>query len=206
MLDAIKIDYSQIISFWFETSPGECNISKKKILWWGKDLNNDILIRKKFGFLFEPDSYIFRDYCKQWLTMGPEACLAAIILADQFPRHLFRNTHESYLHDPFALELCYYALRMKYDQYLHPAQRIFLYLPLEHSESIDEQKHSLEQFRKLYLECRGTENEELTREAFALSEGHFEIIKQFSRFPYRNKVLNRRNTSEEEKWLKEFNL
>jgi uncharacterized protein (DUF924 family) len=71
-------------------------------------------------------------------------------------------------------------------------QRMFLYLPFEHSEDRADQALSVELFGRLG-------NDEWKRYAVA----HKEIIDRFGRFPHRNAVLGRESTPAELARLKE---
>jgi uncharacterized protein (DUF924 family) len=67
-----------------------------------------------------------------------------------------------------------------------PAERLFLYLPFEHSEDRADQALAVRLIGQLG-------NEEWTRYALA----HQSIIDRFGRFPHRNAVLGRTSTPDE---------
>jgi uncharacterized protein (DUF924 family) len=72
------------------------------------------------------------------------------------------------------------------DTTLRTEERLFLYLPFEHSENHDDQALSVQLFSKLG-------HDEWLRFAVA----HQSIIERFGRFPHRNAVLGRPSTAEE---------
>ena len=79
---------------------------------------------------------------------------------------------------------------------LAPIEKVFLYLPFEHSENLDDHDVGVERMRSLeaFAETRG-----LTEWA----ERHRAIIRRFGRFPHRNAALGRPSTAEEAEFLKQ---
>jgi uncharacterized protein (DUF924 family) len=189
--------------------------------WFGKDLTQPLAMaenwfRKDEGFDGEVKSR-FGDHVARaargdyggW-GAGAEAALALIILLDQFPRNIHRDSALSFSHDEAALGICLEGLEKGSDFLLAPIRRSFYYMPLMHSESIEHQHRSVEKFAALAsaggkpaptepgmaLElARALEN----NHRFAVA--HMELIERFGRFPHRNAVLNRRNTPEESTYL-----
>jgi uncharacterized protein (DUF924 family) len=117
--------------------------------------------------------------------------LAAIIVLDQFSRNMFRGLPRAFATDVIALELARSAIARGVDHELTNDERLFLYLPFEHSENVDDQARSEELVSKL-------NDEKLTRYAAA----HRDIINRFGRFPHRNALLERVSTPEEVEFLK----
>ncbi|MFZ2237491.1 MAG: DUF924 family protein, partial [Dokdonella sp.] len=130
------------------------------------------------------------------------AWLALLILLDQFPRNLFRDSPRAFSGDAKALSLALSGIERGDDQRVHPLARLFCYLPLEHSEDLPMQERSVALFRKL--------NEDATAEATAQFDGwldyairHRDVIAKFGRFPHRNAVLGRESTAAERDYLAE---
>ena len=65
--------------------------------------------------------------------------LAAVIVFDQFPRNMFRGTPRAFATDPLALALARRMVDTGLDRDLSKDERMFLYLPFEHSEQAAEQ-------------------------------------------------------------------
>jgi len=82
-------------------------------------------------------------------------------------------------------------LRRGFDKESPPTERLFFYLPFEHSERFVDQDRSVELVSALG-------DADLT--AYAVR--HRDIIQRFGRFPHRNKLLGRSSTPEEEEFLK----
>ena len=80
-----------------------------------------------------------------------------------------------------------------FDRGLTQAQRLFLYLPLEHSEALGDQEDCVR------LVARLDENPDWTDYAVQ----HRDVIARFGRFPHRNAILGREMTDEEAEFLKE---
>lgn len=177
---------SEVLSFWFGTT-----LEMRKA-WFTKDPAFDAEIRDRFLPLYEQ---VAAGQFDTWMNSA-ESCLALIIVLDQFPRNMFRGTPRSFATNPKALNIARWAIAQGLDQQLSPIQRFFFYLPLEHSENLDDQIESVrlyEQFRNL---------PELA-DTYDYAIRHHDVIKQFGRFPHRNSILDRPSTPEEVEFLKQ---
>ncbi len=170
----------EILHFWFEeTKPQQ---------WFQKNDDFDQQIRDRFMMTYE----MARDgVCDNW-KQDADGCLALCIVLDQFPRNMFRNDAKAFATDEKALMVAKYAVSKGFDQLMVPLRRRFLYLPFEHSESIDDQKKSVDFFAKM-------KKDDPLGHDYALR--HLEVIEKFGRFPHRNAVLQRENTADEEEYL-----
>lgn len=106
--------------------------------------------------------------------------LAAIILFDQVPRNAYRDTAEAFATDHIALGIARDVVAHGRDAGLTKDERLFLYLPFEHSENLDDQRESVRLISDLG-------DQRLLQ--FALD--HQAMIERFGRFPHRNKALGR---------------
>ena len=113
-------------------------------------------------------------------------------MLDQFSRNLFRDDPRAFDWDATALQLAQAAIALKLDTQLPPVQRSFLYMPFMHSESLTQQRQSLELFAR--IKQTGNLNS---------AQRHFDVIEQFGRFPHRNEVLSRASTAAELAFLKQ---
>ena len=77
---------------------------------------------------------------------------------------------------------------------LLPVERLFVYLPFEHSESLADQERACELTAPL---AAFPETNDVLRYAIA----HRDIIRRFGRFPHRNAVLGRVTTPPEQAYL-----
>ncbi|MGD9829029.1 MAG: DUF924 family protein [Hyphomicrobiaceae bacterium] len=169
-----------VLTFWFaEMSPAD---------WFTKSQAIDNLISARFREIFEQ----VKARTIEELASSPERALAAVIVLDQFPRNMFRDTPAAFATDARALALSAAAIERGHDANLDQAGRKFLYMPYQHSEDRGEQARSIELFARL------GEPETLD---FAIR--HKDIVDRFGRFPHRNAILGRISTAEELAFLEE---
>jgi uncharacterized protein (DUF924 family) len=126
----------------------------------------------------------------------PPGCLALVLLLDQVPRNVYRGTPRAFTTDPAARAVTRHALSEGFDQVLTTtAERMFLYLPLEHSEELKDQQDCV----RLVAALEGA------AEFLSYAERHRDVIARFGRFPHRNAILGRESTEEEIEFLKQPN-
>lgn len=125
----------------------------------------------------------------------PRGCLALVLLFDQVPRNVYRATPKAFAFDARGREVTRHALKMGFDEALKPVERVFLLMPLEHSEDLVDQKDCVR------LMAAIPEAEEF----LPYAERHLEIVERFGRFPHRNAILGRESTEAELEFLKEPN-
>jgi uncharacterized protein (DUF924 family) len=193
--DQVRIE--RVLSFWFKAHELSApQIDGRMDIWFGEDPVFDHEIEKQFARDVEDASNGGIDYWAHQ-TRGR---LALIILLDQFRRNIYRGTAEAFAKDKAALKLCVEGAMQKKERDLTPIQRVFFYMPLQHAESRKVQAKSVEIFQRLAKTVSPTYRETFETVAH-FAELHHDIIQQFGRFPHRNKVLNRKNTPEEEEYL-----
>src|SRR5690606_32287203 len=131
----------------------------------------------------------------------PQGRLALIILLDQFPRNMYRETPQAFAFDAKARALTLEGLQAGDDQALRPIERVFFYLPLEHAEDLALQHRCVELFETLAASLP-----EETRKSFDgftdFARKHRVIVERFGRFPHRNAILGRESTDEEIAFLR----
>lgn len=187
--------WQPLLDWWFGTAekPDEIAADKGK-LWFGKGHDRQAL--ERFGDLVEQ---ALAGGLTDW-AQRPEGWLALVLLLDQLPRMIFRNTPESFSGDLRAQALVAQGLAAGFDQQLKPIQRVFIYLVLEHCENLTVQNEAVSRFIELVRE-----QPEAQRAVFEdnldYAERHQKIIARFGRFPHRNAVLGRESTAEEVEFL-----
>lgn len=186
----------EILLFWFGDDPEHPFQLAPR--WWKKDPEFDREIEAAFGADLQK---AIRGEYDQW-KQDPESSLALVILLDQFSRNIFRDTPRAFAQDDQALKICRHAMETEIDQKLNPAQRVFLYMPLMHSEDRSIQELSLKAFQKLAENCPEPWKDQIENN-FEFARRHADIIFRFGRYPHRNKILNRPSTLEEERFLTE---
>jgi uncharacterized protein (DUF924 family) len=178
----MKILASEVLRFWFGEGPEYGKAHKR---WFEKNPAFDAEVRTRFSKLHQQLSA-----GREWLD-APRECLARIVVLDQFPRNMFRGTARAFATDALALAAARHAIASGYDRDWLRVEKIFAYLPFEHSESLADQERACELMRPL-----GDEQYD-----YALR--HLKIIQRFGRFPHRNAILGRESTPEEIEFLKQ---
>lgn len=183
----VNTSKDDVLTFWFGTKD-VADFPKSLQKWWKKDASFDQEIRDLFLPLHEQAMQGDLDHWQD----TPAGCLALVIVLDQFSRNMFRDTPRSFASDSRALDITFHALEKGFDACLPESGRLFLYLPLEHSEDIDNQNACVSLMRNF---------EEAQFLDFAIK--HRDVIRRFGRFPHRNAILGRPNTADEEAFLQQ---
>ncbi len=157
-----------VLHFWFSRGWDD---------WWTANPAFDQEISAHFLPLWEAE----RHGLPEAFLTDSDTAIAGVILFDQFPRNMFRGHADQFSTDPLALTIAKGAIECGYDDGMTSAQRGFLYMPFEHSESLDDQRRSLLLFTALGNEAQ-----------LEYARKHYEIIEKFGRFPHRNAVLGRK--------------
>src|SRR5215213_4929382 len=181
----------EVLVFWFGRE-GEKGYGEFREVWFTKDPDFDREIRTRFEAVYKEAA---AGRLESWKE-DPRSCLALIVVLDQFPRNMFRGDARMYATDGLALATARHAIERAYDRELARFQRVFIYLPFEHSEDLEDQRLSVELFHRLAEE---TGQEDL----LVCAVRHLKIIESFGRFPHRNEILGRRTTPEEAEFLRE---
>lgn len=189
-----------ILHFWF--GEGEAGYAEMAPKWWKKDPAFDQAIKQKFESLF----FVEPKALEPWKTL-PSGLLALIVLYDQFPRNIYRDTPQSFAFDDKALSLSNLVIEHKWDKDLHFIERVFSYMPFQHSEELADQKHSVALFKNLVdeAELSGSPWLATLKNNYTYAFRHYEIIDRFGRFPHRNRILNRESTELERVFLSQPN-
>lgn len=122
----------------------------------------------------------------------PEGVLALLILLDQIPRNIFRNSPHAFATDGLAVQIATRAIDRRFDIATDSDLRVFFYLPLEHAEDMALQERCV-------MLTEALRDPEYTKYAVL----HRDIIARFGRFPHRNAILGRKSTPEELQFLAE---
>lgn len=183
-----------VLTFWFGEEPytAQSYASRRK-LWFGKDPAVDQQIRDRFLDLYHQAS---AGLLQDWVQT-PQGCVALVVLLDQFPRNMFRDQPQAFATDAQALSITQRAIAQGFDQPLSPAEQLFLYLPLEHSENLNHQRQCV-----ALMEALCQDHPEFN-DPFDYALRHQAVIERFGRFPHRNRILGRESTAEELEFLKQ---
>jgi uncharacterized protein (DUF924 family) len=188
-----------ILNFWFGANSDDAEVARSQAkLWWGKDKEIDDEIGRRFE---DTVRAAVAGELNDWLTTA-RGQLALIIVTDQFPRNIYRETARAFSSDIKALAWCLYGLDRRADRELRPVERVFFYLPLEHAESREHQRRSVECFSNLFAIVPAPQKG-IFEEYLNYAIRHRDVIERFGRFPHRNKILGRDSTPEELAFLLE---
>lgn len=172
-----------VIGFWRAAGPQK---------WFAKTPAFDESIRLKF----EPVHHrAARGEYDAWVESA-EGALALLILLDQFPRNLYRNSGHAFATDGKARAIARKAVSAGFDRQVEPQLRPFFYLPFEHSEDLADQDECI-RLCTLHKDATGD------AETLKWAEIHRDIIVRFGRFPHRNPALGRITTPKEQAFLDE---
>lgn len=166
-------------------------------LWFGKSQQTDQDIWNRFG---ADVALALRGHYDHWALNvdHPRLLVALIIMLDQFPRNIYRDTSQMYDGDARCLSLVKRGLRVGSSEQLRPIERVFLCLALTHSESMEDQHLCMEEWRRAMDELTADDPLNAFHE---ILHRHVAVIQRFGRFPHRNKILQRANTAAEEDFL-----
>ena len=170
---------NDILTFWTEAGPKQ---------WFAKNPRFDEAIRLKFEAVHHAAA---RGEYDGWAA-SPEGALALLIVLDQFPRNLYRDSAHSWATDPKARAIARAATDAGWHRQVAPELASFMLLPFEHSEDLADQDRGLELAREMG-----------DPDLLKWHQIHRDIIARFGRFPHRNAALGRVTTPEEQAFLDE---
>lgn len=166
-----------VLDYWM-TELGEAG-------WYAGGEALDSAIRARF----EPAWHQARAGALGGWQVNPEGVLAFLILTDQMPRNMFRNTANAFATDPLARIAAYRFIGLGWDQRIAGPARQFYFLPSTHSENQADQNRSVSLFQSRHV-FGDTRN-------LLHARAHREVIRRFGRFPTRNAALGRTSTPAE---------
>jgi uncharacterized protein (DUF924 family) len=172
---------ADVVAFWREAGPAR---------WYAKDAVFDAEIRERFVALHHAAA---RRELTGWGDTA-EGALALLLLLDQFPRNLWRNSAHAFATDALARIEAARAIEAGHDKSLSLELRVFFYLPFEHSELLADQERCLALTRRLAADGGDPD-------LIKWAQLHHDIIARFDRFPHRNAALGRETTPEEQAFL-----
>lgn len=173
----VNADPFDLISFWKNAGTAK---------WFARDDAFDATLRERYAAAHHAAA---RRDLDGWRRTA-DGALALVLLLDQIPRNLFRNSAHAFATDGLARAIASAAIDAGHDRAVDRELRLFFYMPFEHSEALADQDRSLALFDAMgddyYLKY---------------ATAHRDVIVRFGRFPHRNAALGRANTTEEQAWL-----
>ncbi|VVP56257.1 hypothetical protein PS862_05744 [Pseudomonas fluorescens] len=185
--------WQPLLEWWFGSAEASSEVAAdRRRLWFGKRDSQDLEAQTRFG-----------DWVEQALAGGltewaqrPEGWLALVLLLDQLPRMIFRDTPKSFAGDIRAQALVAQGIAADFDRQLRPIERVFIYLVFEHCESLAVQNEAVSRYIDLVAQ-QPESDRALFTDYLDYAEQHQQVIARFGRFPHRNAVLGRESTAEE---------
>ena len=188
-----------ILEYWFGGFPDAYSADPTRFKMWfeeGHKYDQEIFIR--FGAVYQR---AVEGELEHWLEM-PRGRLAVILLLDQFSRHIHRGYPEAFAQDEKAQAVCLEGIGAGDDLNLHPVERSFFYLPLQHAEAIGKQKYSVQAFNQLLSDVPES-HQQPYRDMLEYAMNHHYVIESYGRFPELNEILGRESTEEELRFIEE---
>jgi uncharacterized protein (DUF924 family) len=186
-----------VLDYWFgDLDHTRAYFRERNRLWFGGAPETDDFIRASFeADLIEAAA----GHLAAW-SDTPRGSLALIVLLDQFSLNLYREEPRSYDQSALAIPLARKLVDTGLEHTLTPAERVFVYLPFEHSEALPDQELSVALYRRLAKESPPALTEIMTYYLdYAIR--HHRVVARFGRFPDRNEVHGRPSTPEELQFL-----
>ena len=186
-----------VTTFWFRDATRSPEaLERRGAVWFGAEPAFDSECAIRFAASLEDAA---RGALDDWAGT-PQGRLALVILLDQMPRNIHRGSPAAFAHDAQAAAHCIAGIESGQDRSLHPVERVFLYMPLQHAEDLGLQRRSVERFESLAAEVDDAWRARFAENAH-YARLHRDIVERFGRFPHRNRVLGRESTEEELSYL-----
>ncbi len=187
---------NRLLDYWFGPDGQRNEASRQhRKLWFTPSASQEVDLRKQWAGLH---LCAIRGELTHW-CFTPQARLGLILLLDQFPRVLYRSTPLAFAYDGQALSLCLAGIHAGQDIELQLQERLFFYMPLQHSEDLAAQQISVDKTRQLLDDF--PDSRESVASSLKYAQLHHDIIERFGRFPHRNQILGRQPTQPETDWL-----
>ena len=199
--DAVT-DITSIIQYWFGDNEVDV-VEGRDSFWFSGGSEVDQQIKDQFSALVINAKQQKLDDWERWINTA-KGSLAVILLLDQFTRNIYRGNAEAFVSDNLARSICLNGLKQGFDQQLSSSERVFYYLPLEHSELIVDQERCVKLFKQLANNIDAKYDGQYHKMfSFYVEYAviHYEIIKNYGRFPHRNALLGRESTAAELNYL-----
>ncbi|MCE4068938.1 MULTISPECIES: DUF924 family protein [Pseudomonas] len=191
--------WQSLLDWWFGNALDANEVAaQRNALWFGKSACQDVDSENRFGGLVRQ---ALDGGLQEW-EREPQSWLALILLLDQLPRMIFRDTPRAYAGDARAQQLVRQGLAAGFDRQLPRIERVFVYIVLEHAEDLASQNEAVRLYEELQSES--SESDKVLFAGYlAYARKHQVVIDRFGRFPHRNLILGRDSTAEEAQFLTE---
>lgn len=214
---------TKVLDFWFFEDRNRYNGN----LWWNgisyerhglnTQVDTDAFIAKNWkdavdNYIQNPSVDLFSEphLLNEW-AHSVEGKVALLVLFDQFPRNIYRNSKKAFALDHYALQVANNLLETDNVNSLPSMYLLCIYVALMHSEQL--QHISTAHLGILKLARRHENDLEKPQKTYLslvkmskTCEKHYKVIQKFGRYPHRNKVIGRLSTPEELQYLESADL
>jgi uncharacterized protein (DUF924 family) len=186
-----------VLEYWFgDLDHTPSYFKARNRLWFGGESATDEFIRASFERdLIEAAA----GRLAAWAAT-PRGTLALIVLLDQFSLNLYREQPRSYDQSALAIPLARQLVDTELERTLTPAERVFVYLPFEHSETPADQELSVALYERLAREAPRS-LAPIMDSYLDYARRHHRVVARYGRFPDRNEVYGRPSRPEELEFL-----
>jgi len=181
-----------LLDAWFGP-PDDPGRERQREIWFKSTAEFDAALRDAFLADYEAAA---AGALRSWEAQ-PEGALGVVLLLDQIPRNIFRGTPRAYATDAAARAAADRALERGFDRLVPQVWRLFFYMPLHHSEDLEDQRRSVALFGTL------PRNPDRRASLRRYGRPYVEVIERFGRFPHRNAILGRESTPDEIAFIEE---
>lgn len=189
----------EILDYWFGSAPDDpATAQRKAALWWGRSEATDAELHARFDATHQAAT---AGRLEGWAATL-EGRVALVVVLDQLSRNIHRGTPGAFAQDPAARRHALAVIDRGEDRSCPFFHRVFLYLPLEHSERLADQERCCRLFEQLRDECPAP-LQEAARMYLQFARAHRDIVARFGRFPHRNAILGRPSSAEEQAFLEQ---
>lgn len=194
----MRVDSAEhVLDFWFgDEQASEVVQEELAARWFARDAAFDAEIRTRFGNLVDK---AISGELRVW-EGSPRSWLALVLVLDQFPRNLYRDSALAYSGDERAQRIALAGIARGDDLALPVRCRAFAYLPLEHAEDLPLQLRCVSLFEVLAADPEASPPG-VYAQYLGYARRHCEVIQRFGRFPHRNASLGRTSTPDEQAYL-----
>ena len=188
---------NEVLEFWFaDRDLSEPTLDSRMTRWFNFDDEFDAELADRFTSLAKQ---ALTEELDDWAEQ-PLGRLALILLLEQFPRRIYKDSPDAFQGDRKAMKLCQEGVANDAYRKLNAVQQLFFFMPLQRAESIKIQQTSVKIYNALSSNVSSTLRDTFETVAH-FAELRRDVIAQFGRFPHRNAPLGRSNTGAEEAHL-----
>jgi len=186
-----------VLTFWFgEAAKDEAELMQQVRRWFMGGFGMDAEVVERFGVAV--DAAVAGEL-DGWAATS-RGRMVLVLLLDQLTRNAYRGDGKTYAGNARAQRLCLEAFDRGFDKELSFVERLFLSMPLLHSEHAAHHERLAVLARDLQASAPPLYQKMCAMQAEQVAK-YADIIRRYGRFPHRNELLGRTSTEEEKAFL-----